>query len=345
MQSNYWKSVSFALPAGRAIAGKQITSGNRVQGGKINILALHGWLDNASSFDFIAPALIETHTEQNIDLVALDFAGHGQSSHNPPGQDYSLVSHVRDILQVLKSQQWKSVYLLAHSMGGAVASLLSAAYPELIKGCCLIESLGPLTRPVDHTTRGLRQHLQQRLKLLESTDPLLGMPVYRSIEDVTIARQKGTSNGTISLEGARLLTERGIKQLPDGTFTWRTDRVLTTASGMSYDEPQILNIMAGIQCPVFAVYGRQGFAMILDSDATNSRDQSAEDQTDAFSHIDWSARWRVLAKSTGNRLERHLLDGGHHLHMDKDGAVPELAKLISSWLSNCENQFSAISKL
>ena len=35
------------------------------------IIALHGWLDNAASYDRLAPAL------KNHRVIALDFAGHG----------------------------------------------------------------------------------------------------------------------------------------------------------------------------------------------------------------------------------------------------------------------------
>jgi pimeloyl-ACP methyl ester carboxylesterase len=39
------------------------------------VLAAHGWLDNAASFDHLAPLL------PGLRLVALDLAGHGRSGH------------------------------------------------------------------------------------------------------------------------------------------------------------------------------------------------------------------------------------------------------------------------
>ena len=47
-------------------------------------LALHGWLDNAGSFDTLAPQLVAACPRHA--LLCLDYPGHGRSSHLPPGQ-------------------------------------------------------------------------------------------------------------------------------------------------------------------------------------------------------------------------------------------------------------------
>ena len=49
-----------------------------------NWVALHGWLDNAGSFDTLAPQLVAECPRHA--LLCLDYPGHGRSSHLPPGQ-------------------------------------------------------------------------------------------------------------------------------------------------------------------------------------------------------------------------------------------------------------------
>ena len=48
----------------------------------IPTVGLHGWLDNANTFDRLAPLIPE------LNLVALDFAGHGLSNHRAEGVHY-----------------------------------------------------------------------------------------------------------------------------------------------------------------------------------------------------------------------------------------------------------------
>jgi pimeloyl-ACP methyl ester carboxylesterase len=52
----------------------------------INILAVHGIMDNAASFDRLAPLLVSSN--ENIRIVALDFSGHGKSDHRPDFSSY-----------------------------------------------------------------------------------------------------------------------------------------------------------------------------------------------------------------------------------------------------------------
>jgi pimeloyl-ACP methyl ester carboxylesterase len=110
--------------------------------GRPPMLALHGWLDNAASFAAIAPLLAEEHY-----VVAIDLRGHGRSSHLPPGAWYHYVDYFDDLRATLDHFGWARATLFGHSLGGTLASLYAAAYPERVDTLLLVEALGPLTVP------------------------------------------------------------------------------------------------------------------------------------------------------------------------------------------------------
>ena len=60
-------------------------------------LAIHGWLDNAGTFDRLAPLLSE------LNIIALDLAGHGKSDHRAPGVQYHHGDYVLDIMSLVET--------------------------------------------------------------------------------------------------------------------------------------------------------------------------------------------------------------------------------------------------
>ena len=58
------------------------------------LLAMHGWLDNAATFDLLAPLLPGRR------IVALDFAGHGLSGRRS-GAPYHFIDYVADAAGVI----------------------------------------------------------------------------------------------------------------------------------------------------------------------------------------------------------------------------------------------------
>ncbi|KAH0616824.1 hypothetical protein JD844_028238 [Phrynosoma platyrhinos] len=59
------------------------------------VLCLHGWLDNANTFSKLIPLL-----PKDCYYMAIDFAGHGLSSHRPVGCPYYLIDHVSDVRRI-----------------------------------------------------------------------------------------------------------------------------------------------------------------------------------------------------------------------------------------------------
>ena len=144
------KDITFTI-FGRTLAAKRWGSA----GGKPT-LALHGWLDNANTYDRLAPYLPE------LDLVALDFAGHGLSAHRGEGVHYLAFSHLQDVLAVAQELGWSQFNLIGHSMGAAIASELAGLFPDKIERAVMIDGFlatGPLTA---------QERLEQHRAALES---------------------------------------------------------------------------------------------------------------------------------------------------------------------------------
>ena len=69
--------------------------------GGLPVIALHGWLDNAGTFDLLAPRLEGTH------LIALDCAGHGLSGHRSPDATYNVWQDVPEVFAVADLMGWE----------------------------------------------------------------------------------------------------------------------------------------------------------------------------------------------------------------------------------------------
>jgi len=203
------------------------------------LLAVHGWLDNAASFDALAPLLCG-----HFHIVALDLAGHGRSAHRPPGLWYHYVDYLGDVLAAADALGWQHFSLLGHSLGGAIASMLAGVEPARVERLLLIEALGPMSLPAEQ----ILAHLQRSLGERGQTGTLR---VFASEEDAAKARMRG--NGlSLSREAAMALIGRGTMAVAGGV-SWSSDQRLTLTSPTRYTEEQIQSVLSGIQAPTLLV--------------------------------------------------------------------------------------------
>ncbi|HZP65946.1 MAG TPA: alpha/beta hydrolase [Rudaea sp.] len=203
------------------------------------LLALHGWLDNAASFDALAPFLCE-----HFHIVALDFAGHGRSAWRPAGTWYHYVDYLDDVLGAADALGWNRFSLLGHSLGGTVASVFAAVRPERVERLALIEALGPLSGEPAQALAQLARALDQRAEFAGKT-----LRVFPDVAAAVAARRQ--ANG-LSPTAAEALVERGIK-LVAGGYSWSSDPRLTLASPLRYTEEQVLALVSGIRAPTLLV--------------------------------------------------------------------------------------------
>jgi len=221
------------------VHGRDVAAQVWGRAGGTRVLALHGWLDNAASFSRLAPLL------RDVELVAIDFPGHGLSAHLPDGCWYHYIDSIDEVLGVLDALGWSRAILLGHSMGAATASLVAATRPDLIEALWLIEALGPLSTEPDQALQQLRRAHTQR-----SERGARGLRTFSSLADAVAARQQGVSG--LSSAAAMLLVERGTRAVAGG-WQWSSDPRLTLASPQRATQAQIVVCLRGIDCPTLVV--------------------------------------------------------------------------------------------
>ncbi|RKQ97221.1 pimeloyl-ACP methyl ester carboxylesterase [Kushneria sinocarnis] len=243
-------------------------------------LALHGWLDNAASFSWLAPRLAEA---LDIRIVAIDFAGHGHSEWLPQGTDYPLWGYVHDVLDALDALSIERATLLAHSLGACVTCLLAAAMPERLERAYLIDGIGMLTTPVANTAHQLR-HGILGVRRAGSMPPS-----YATLEAAARARVAGAVT-PLSLEGAEVLVRRNLHD-EGGSYSFRTDPRLLRPSQVRLTPEQDAALLESIETPLELFQAEEGI-IGGQLDPKNVR-----------------ARMPTL--------RTHPVPGGHHLHLEK----------------------------
>lgn len=106
------------------------------------ILCIHGWLDNAGTFDRLIPQL-----PRHLSFLAIDLLGHGLSSRMPHGIGYNLIDILPLLSMIMQEYNWTKISLMGHSMGAILVFLFASAYPDRVNFAIAIDALKPLFRP------------------------------------------------------------------------------------------------------------------------------------------------------------------------------------------------------
>ena len=250
------------------------------------VLAFHGWLDNAATFDHLAPFFPDWR------LVSLDMLGHGHSSHRPPGTSYHFVDMLFEVVEVLDQLGWEECSLIGHSMGAGVATCVAGILSERVKRLILVEGLGPLSQPAEKVTELMRDSIQQWNSLKTKNSP-----VYQNREEAVRARYFA---GKLKKSSVETLVARGLGENTDG-FVWRSDPRLRIKSRLYLSEAQILQMIQDITAHV----------LVIEAEDTDTRR--------------WVDLLRSRLGYLKN-LDHRILPGGHHLHLDEPQSVASAIK-------------------
>lgn len=209
--------------------------------GAIPVLALHGWLDNAASFDVLAPQL------ENVHLVALDCAGHGLSGHRT---SYNIWEDVAEVFEIADQLGWQNFALLGHSRGAIISALSAGTFPERISHLALIDSITPPTTPAPEAAQQLARSIVEIRRHRQR-----GFPIYPDVDSAIEVREQ--AEHSLTREATRLLIRRGLKAV-EGGYTWSSDPKLKAASAFRLSDEHVRSFLQRITAPTLLVPAEQG---------------------------------------------------------------------------------------
>ncbi|MCW9043428.1 MAG: alpha/beta hydrolase [Pseudopelagicola sp.] len=253
------------------------------------VLALHGWMDHAASFQELAPRLTGCH------VVALDLSGQGLSSHRSPDATYNIWDDLPQIAEILDQLGWRDCVLIGHSRGANIAALFAAALPEKVRGFVALDSLAP--EPNEASVAATLRAFVQQTRTQKNRQPR----VFETQESYVDRRcAQGNSRHT-----SQALAERALKKTPDG-YQMRGDPRLFASSAIKLTQQDVEDVLRAIQCPVLNIWATDGIK--------SNRPKVEE--------------LMQLGEAVIENYERRDYPGDHHFHLDPDTAQQIAAAVL-----------------
>ncbi|KAI1301693.1 putative serine hydrolase [Halotydeus destructor] len=268
------------------------------------IIALHGWQDNCGTFDKLIPLI-----NKRVVVVAVDFPGHGLSSHFPPGCSYTDLTYVMDIKRVVNYLKWDKFTLLGHSMGGYTSIFFASLFPHAVKKVISLDIVKPLTFKSEDLAMSTAKSIDV---FIDTEDKLaiLPTPTYKEEDLVERLIQGHAKLGIMTPEAASVLLRRGSKR--DGNsedFVFTRDPRLRAMLFTRLDPTTLYSYLEKLSCELLVVRARDG--IILDIDEVTQK------------FVD-------LYSTVCKRFKCVTVDGYHHFHL----ITPEnVAPVINEFLS------------
>ena len=257
------------------------------------VIALHGWLDNAASFDALAPLL------KDVYVIALDLPGHGHSDAMTSPDHYTIAHYADVVAQIIQQSHHQPIRLLGHSLGGGIAAFIASQHPSFIDSVIMIDVLGPLSSEKQDT----EDNAENMLRSMRDAASRARKKTYASLEDMIHIRARVNH---LPVSRVQPMVERGVCQTEDG-WMWVYDHALTQKTKHPLSESQVLSILANIQCPVMVIEASEG---IFKGEAYHSK------------------RFKALTHA-----HHALLTGHHHIHMECPSKVADIISEFYSYLS------------
>jgi len=221
------------------------------------LMLIHGGLDHCRSWDWIA-----TELTQDWFVICPDLRGHGDSDWSSDG-DYSRVTYVYDLAQLIKQKQLAPLTMMAHSMGSMVAMTYISAFPESVQQYVSIEGIGfsPFNIKA-HDAKPINENIRA---WIEEKQELASRQAKRYVTIEEAFNRMKSENKYLTDEQALHLTQHGTSQNEDGTYSWKFDNYLRAMPPLRLEEAQYVQLFANIECPVSIHWGTESFLPVPDA--------------------------------------------------------------------------------
>ncbi|XP_050534408.1 probable serine hydrolase isoform X3 [Daktulosphaira vitifoliae] len=268
------------------------------------IIAIHGWQDNAGTFD----PLIELLPKE-LSILCIDLPGHGRSSHIPPGIPYYIFWDGLVILRrIVKYYNWSNVSILGHSLGAAIGFLYAASYPDDTEMLISIDTVAPVIFDPSEIAKNTGTNIDKFL-YYES----LGsdkMPSYGYSDMIDLVMDGHHS--TLTRKACEILMKRGMYPVKDNKYFFSRDTRLKVV-WLGLPSLDVIKEYAGrIKCRYFNIKAKPYIRM---------------DNWPVYSEL------LNIIKTNVKQFLFIEYDGTHHLHLNN----PEcLASDVKDFILQCD---------
>jgi len=206
----------------------------------VPLLLLHGFGNEAHIWDDFAPVVSPYYR-----TLALDHRGHGDSAWDAQAR-YDHETLVRDVEAVTAALGIQRLVVVAHSLGGRVATLFAGRHPERMAGLVLVD-IGP-----ELDARGTTRI---RMEIETNREPSFG-----SLDEY--ARLLSLHYPAAQPHAVLRMAQHGVRRLENGRFVPKLDPALRGAGSRSAQissEEDLTRAqwqaLARIACPTLVVRG------------------------------------------------------------------------------------------
>ncbi|XP_073997770.1 probable serine hydrolase isoform X1 [Rhodnius prolixus] len=269
------------------------------------LIALHGFLDNLSTFDKLLPLL------DVPSVLCLDLNGHGQSSHLPKGISIYYSDYLIQLRYLFKHLYvWdKDLVFMGHSFGSSLLFTYAALYPEEVSkminiDCSRYRTAAVVKKMVKDTRRSMDTFL--------STENHYKFSTFTFDECVNfVDKERKSFDLGINMESCKILVSRGTSNIGNGKYYFTHDSRLGAHAFGRNTASYNLALASRIKCQVLNVHASGGV------------------NVNAFG-LEEDKHIKMMNENCKSCLNL-VLEGGHHIHLESPEVVaPHINKFLNS---------------